>query len=281
MYYLYLLGRFLANILPREIGYLLAKFLAKVKFYFSKKDKEILFYNLLPVVNNERKVKKIVKQILKNFALYLVDFFRFSKIDENFIRRYVKIRGLDLLGRLIREKKKIIAFTAHLGNYELGAALTSLLGYKICAVALPHKDRRITRFFNYQRSLCRVEVVLVGMGIKRCFKALEEGKIVAFVGDRSFSSNGEKVEICGKKCLFPRGPIFLSLHTGAYILPSFLVREREEKFYELIFENPISPFEGERKKTEKELIQECASVLEKYIRRYPEQWYMFGKYWLE
>ena len=281
MYHLYLVGRFLANILPREISYLIAKFLAKLKFYFSKKDKKILFYNLSPVVNNEKRIKKIVKQVLKNFALYLVDFFRFSKINKDFIKKYVKVKGLNFLGRLIREKKKIIAFTAHLGNYELGAALISLLGYRICAVALPHKDRRITRFFNHQRNLCGVEVVLAGIGIKHCFKALKEGKIVAFVGDRSFSSNGEEVRICGRRCFFPRGPIFLSLRTGAYILPSFLVRERKEKFYKLIFENPISPFEGERKKTEKELIQECALVLEKYIHRYPEQWYMFGKYWLE
>lgn len=280
MYYLFLLGKFIALSLPRSIGYIIAKLLARLKFYFSRKDKKILFFNLSPILKDRKKIEKTTKKIFENFALYLVDFFRFSKIDMDFVKKYVRVRGLNLVKKMLSEKKRIIAFTAHLGNYELGAALASLLGCKICAVALPHKDGRITRFFNSQRELFGIEVVLVGIGIKRCFKALKEGRIVALVGDRNFSHSGRKVKMFGKYCIIPRGPIFLSLHTDAYIVPSFLIRKRE-KFYELIFETPISPFKGERKKSEDEIAQECTLVLEKYIEKYPEQWYMFEKYWLE
>jgi len=280
MYYLFLLGRFIALNLPRSAGYTIAKLLARLKFYFSKKDRKILSFNLSPVLKDKRKAKKIVKKIFENFALYLVDFFRFSKIDMNFVKKYVKVKGLNLVKKMFSEEKRIIAFTAHLGNYELGAALTSLLGCKICAVALPHRDKRLTRFFNFQRGIFGIEVVLTGKGIKRCFKALKEGKVVAFVGDRNFSHSGRKVKIFGKDCIIPRGPIFLSLRADAYIVPSFLIRKKE-KFYELIFETPISPFKGERKKSEDEIAQECALVLEKYIRKYPEQWYIFERFWLE
>ncbi len=280
MYYLFLLGRLIALSLPRSVGYIIAKLLAKLKFYFSEKDRKILSFNLSPVLKDKKKVKKTVKKIFENFALYLVDFFRFSKIDMDFVKKYVKVKGLNLLKKMFSEKKRIIAFTAHLGNYELGAALSSLLGCKICAVALPHKDERITRFFNSQRGIFGIEVVLTGKGIKRCFKALKEGKVVAFVGDRNFSQNGRKVKMFGKDCIIPRGPISLSLHMDAYIVPSFLIR-KEEKFYELIFEPPISPFKGERKKSEDEIAQECALVLEKYIKKYPEQWYVFERYWQE
>jgi len=76
MYHLYLVGRFLANILPREISYLIAKFLAKLKFYFSKKDKKILFYNLSPVVNNEKRIKKNSQTSFEEFRSLSGRFFQ-------------------------------------------------------------------------------------------------------------------------------------------------------------------------------------------------------------
>ena len=83
-----------------------------------------------------------------------------------------------------------------------------------------------------------------------------------------------------RTCLFPRGAANFSLKTDAYIIPSFLIRKNKYT-YSLIFDTPISPYRGNNKKTEEEVIQECAKILEKYIARYPEQWYMFEKYWID
>ncbi len=282
MYYLYLLGRKLALLLPRRVGYFLADILALFKFYLSRKDKEILLNNLRPFIPDFRKRLVIVKEIFRNFAFYLVDFFRFAKLNREFIKKYVRVEGLEYLEELLKRGEKIIALTAHLGNYELGGALTSLLGFKIVAVALPHSDPRINNFFNQQRNVCGVEVVQTGMGIKRCFKVLEEGKILALLGDRDFSGKGRKTNMFNKICILPRGPAVFSLKTKSYILPSFLVRENSKKlFYRLIFEKPISPYKNGNKKSEEEMIGECARILEKYIRMYPEQWYMFGRFWVD
>jgi KDO2-lipid IV(A) lauroyltransferase len=280
MYYLFLLGKFLALILPRNVCYYISFFFAKLKFYFSKRDREVLIFNLLPVVKDEKKAIRCTERVFRNFGYYLVDFFRFSKLDMNFIKKYVKIEGLHFLRDLVLAGKRIIAFTAHLGNYELGAAITSMLGYKVYGVALPHKDTRLNNFFNNQRKLCGVGVIQTGMGIRRCFKCIEENKIVALLGDRDYSCKGKRTKLFGKTCLLPRGTAMLSLRTQAYILPSFLIREGLG-YYKLIFDKPISPFNNGLKKTEDQILEECASILEKYIWRYPEQWYIFEKYWID
>ena len=82
----------------------------------------------------------------------------------------------------------------------------------------------------------------------------------------------------GRQAYFPRGAAFFALKTGAYVVPAFLVRENK-MFYNLKFEKPIS-YDRESKTAEKDIIQEYIYILEKYLKKYPGQWYMFEKYWL-
>ena len=278
MYYLYLLARRLSLTFPRSFCYYIASLLADLKFIFSPRDRKEITYNLRPLIK-KKSLRREVRQVFRNFALYLVDFFRFSQLDRRFIDRYVEIKGREHLLKAKNKKKGVIILTAHLGNYELGGAVASLIGYKIYAIALPHKDKRINSFFNYQRNLCGVKVVSTGVSIKKCIQLLRNNEMVAFLGDKDFTSKGMKVELCGKEAFLPRGPAYFSLKTGACILPSFFIRENQ-RYYRLIFEQPIFPTGERGAKEEQEIIEEYKKVLEKYILKYPTQWYMFRKYWL-
>jgi KDO2-lipid IV(A) lauroyltransferase len=78
----------------------------------------------------------------------------------------------------------------------------------------------------------------------------------------------------------PRGPAALSLLTGAPIIPGFMIREKDDKF-RLIIEKPIrfSP-SGNKEIDQKTLTERCIERIEKYVKRYPDQWFMFSKFWL-
>jgi len=281
MYYLYCIARFMALLFPRRLSYFIASIISRFKYWTSWYDRQYVIYNLTPVLKDRKKAKRYALRVFENFAFYLADFFSFEKIDSRFIKRYVRLSGLDNLKKAIEEKRGIVALTAHIGNYELGGAITSYLGYDIYAIALPHRDKRINNFFNRQRGIFKVKVIPTGIAVKKCFKVLKDKKIIAFLGDKDFvAHNGEKVVICGRDVLLPRGPAFFALKTGSVIIPSFFVRE-DKYYYRLIFEPPIFPYKenGVPKET-KELIEEYASVLERYIVNYPDQWYMFSRYWL-
>lgn len=276
MYYIYIFAKNFSLSLPRKACFFVAKILALLQYYLSKKDREAVINNLLPIVGDGKRSRECARGVFVNFAYYLVDFFRYPKLDKKFIKKYVKISGLHYLDESISEKKGIIAVTAHLGNYELAAAVTSLSGYKVNAVALAHKDKRVNDFFNKQREIAGVNVIPAGVFTRKCFSLLAAGGMVAFLGDRDFSGGGVKVEMFSKNVLLPRGPAFFSLKTGVNIVPAFFVRKNKE-FYHLIFEKPI---DTKVFKTEEEVIKEYSAVLEKYIKSYPEQWYLFQNYWL-
>jgi len=270
----------MATALPRSFCYAFADIVSWCKHVLGRRDRAIVVRNLMPVVGDHKRADACAFSVVKNFAYYLADFFAMPEIDEKYISRHVIFDGLNHLENLYRKKEKIIVFSAHLGNYELGAALLGLKEYKICVLALPHKDSKVNAFFNRQRELCGVDVAQTGAGVKKCFRALNQGHLLALVGDRDFFGQGKKVSMFGKNCVIPRGPAVIARKTGAWILPVFLVRENRYK-YRYIMCEPISSREGDRVRSEDELIESCSKVLEKYISLFPEQWYLFENYWVK
>ena len=279
MYYFFLLGGFLASILPRKICYLLAKGLALIRFHTSLKDKQQVINNLSAVIADEKECRTQAKNVFVNFSYYLVDFLRYPKLSEAFLKKYVKVSGAENLTSALSRHKGVIALTAHLGNYELAGAVTSLLGYPVSAVALPHCDRRINDFFNQRRKSVGIEVISTGSAVRTCFSALQTGKVLALLGDKDFSGSGIKTRMFSRWASIPRGPAFFALKTNVPIIPAFFIR-MDKYFYHLIFEKPIL-LEEPGRLDEEQLIQKYVNILESYIKQYPGQWYVFGKYWLQ
>jgi KDO2-lipid IV(A) lauroyltransferase len=149
-----------------------------------------------------------------------------------------------------------------------------LLGYKLSAVALPHKNQKVNKFFDSRREMVGIKVIPTGTSIRGCFSVLKNKGMLALLGDKDFSGHGICLELFSRRALVPRGAAFFALKTGAEIIPSFFIR-RQEKFYDLIFEKPIK-VNGQ---SEEEIIKNYARVLERYLKEYPGQWYMFSKYW--
>jgi len=271
MYFWFVLGKFFSLIFPRSFCYRAAKILAYLQYHVSQKDREAVKYNLEPILSDKKNIDACAKEVFVNFSYYLVDFFRYPKLNKKFIEKYVTVSGLDKIDKLLAVKKGIILLAAHSGNYELGGAVTALLGYPISAVALPHENKRLSDFFNRRREMTGIKVISTGVGVKKCFSALRNGDMLALLGDKDFA-----VKMFSRYALLPRGPAFFALKTGCPIVPSFFLREKVN-FYHLIFDDPIEC----AGRDEMGIVEEYAKVIEKYIRQYPDQWYMFQPYWLK
>ena len=155
LFVLYRIGRFLVLHMPLKGAYMLAAFLSSLYFYFSRNDREAVKKNLklLCPDYDEFKLDIMAKEVFINFGKYLADFFRFSKIDNEFIDKHVRIEGIENLTKALERGKGVITVTAHLGSWELGGAVIAILGFPFTAVALGHKDRQINRFFIRQRQM--------------------------------------------------------------------------------------------------------------------------------
>lgn len=267
------------------MSYQFGKFLSNLQFYFSFRDRKAVYNNLLSILGPRNDLHALTQEVFRNFGRYLVEFFRMGKnVDRDFIKKNVTVEHLERLEDALKKNRGGIALTAHLGNWELGSVVTTLLGYPLFIIALPHKERPVNDLFNYQREVKGITVVPTYMAVRRCYEELKNNKMIALAVDRDFSASGEVMDFLGKKTLIPKGAALFSLRTGAPMIPIFLIREKENQFRLIVCE-PIEPPEEMIGSSDNRgvlsLMKRYVAVIEEYIRRYPTQWLMFRQYWID
>ncbi|MBM3252148.1 MAG: lysophospholipid acyltransferase family protein [Candidatus Omnitrophica bacterium] len=281
-YLLYRIGQFIALHLPLKLGYKIAMFCSDTHYIFADKDRRAVKENLKAIFPEkpDREIRRIRIRMFRNFAKYLVDFFRFEKLDEEYIKKNIRIENIHYFQEALSKGKGVIGLTAHLGNWELGGVVIALCGYPFWVVALPHKDKSVNNFFNSQRESKGIKVIPLGKAVRKSLDVLKENKILALVGDRDFSEKGMILDFFGKPAFFPEGPAAFALKTGATIVPGFMLRNEDDTFT-LKIEKPLefSP-SGNKERDLRELITIYKIIFEDYIRKYPDQWYMFRRFWI-
>ncbi|MCX5706746.1 MAG: lysophospholipid acyltransferase family protein [Candidatus Omnitrophica bacterium] len=280
-YLLYRIGQAIALRLPLKTAYSLAVFLTDLYCFFAYVDRARVTRNLKAIFPDKsaKEINRIRIDIFRNFSKYLVDFFCFEKINAEYVKNNVKLTNMHYLKEAAENGKGTILLTAHLGNWELGGKVISIQGFPFVTVALPHKSKIVNDFFNTQRGGEGITILPLGKAAKGCLRALRQNQTLCLVGDRDFTGKGRMVDFFGQPTIFPEGPAALSLQTGAAIIPGFMLRHKDDSF-ELIFERPIEyTLSGNTVNELKEITNKYKNVFEDYIRRYPEQWYMFRRFW--
>ncbi len=280
IYYFYRFNRWLACTLPVIWAYRVAVFLSGIKYLLAGEERDVVKENIRIIRGDgsEEELRHSARMVYANFGRYLADFFRSQMINREFVERHVRIENIAYMEQALKQGKGVIGLTAHIGSWELTAQILAVLGYKVNAIALVHQNPRVDGFFRRQREVAGVNVIPVGVGVRQSFRALKRNEVVGILGDRDFSgSNGLFLDFQGETMLVPRGPAVFSRSTGAPIVPGFIIRENfDGPGYRYVFEPPIFPEKTDDEEADLRLISEkFLKVIEKYVRQYPEQWFMF------
>lgn len=282
LYVLYRIGYFVVNLFPLKVSYCIASFLADLCCLISYRDRRYVVRNLATISgrqHDKRALRNMARELYRNFAKYLVDFFRSARIDEEYVKKMVKVEGEKNIDSVLAGGKGVILMSAHIGNWELGGSVISILGYPISAVVLSHKNKKVNEFFRKRRLAGGLTPIEMGASLKACYKSLMSGKVLALLGDRDFNKSGLMLDFFGRKTLFPKGPSVFSYRLNVPIIPTLMVRQPDDTF-KIVFEEPM--YADSSKKEEDavfELGAKCAGRIESYIQRYPTQWYVFKDMW--
>lgn len=278
---LYRIGHFLTLKVPLRISYRIAVILADIHYHVYIKERRAVIENLKTILNNNntKELDRIARDVFRNFAKYLVDFFRFSMIDSEYMKDFVKLEGLSNIEDARKRGKGVIILSAHIGNWELGGFALGKLGYPIHAVVLTHKNKKVNEFFINQRKMGNFGSIEIGASLRCCYNVLKNNELLALLGDRNFSNKGLSIEFFGKKAFMPKGPSALAVRTGAAIVCGYMVRQRDDTF-KIVFEKPIYPESGlnDDASVEDTMKRYLVSV-EHAVRKYPGQWYVFKDFW--
>ena len=203
------------------------------------------------------------------------------------IKRYRFNReGTRYFEEALRSKKGLFVITAHVGNYELGAwMLRRDSGLVVNIALIDDEERRVRRFLDQMQGEYRPRIIRLSrssFSSIAVLKALREGEIVGIQADRVVDKNAIAVDFFGFKALFPKGPLTLSLATGAPILITFTLKRGWNR-YVIVIDKPIFPPENssDREPALRDLAEKVALHIEEIVRRHPHQWFNFYPYWID
>ncbi len=282
-YLLFSLVVFLCHVLPGRFLYWIALRVADLNYFiFDPKGREAVKSNLrqvLPDASEERIVYE-TRWVFRNFGKYLTEFFRFRSFDKRFFDKHVAIRGKEHIDAALQKGKGALLLSAHLSNWELGAAaMHALCGYKANVVVAMHRYGRVNELFMRERESMGLNVIDMRTAPRQVMRALKRNEVICILGDRDPTEQGVMVDFFGRPCRFPQGPARFALAMGSPIIPGFCLRRTNDSFT-IVFEPPIlPPTSGNKDENVRLMTQQYARVVEEAVRWHPEEWGVFYPVW--
>jgi KDO2-lipid IV(A) lauroyltransferase len=230
----------------------------------------------LAVVAPERNTSATVRRIFVEQTRNYVEIFSIPRLDPQKLLAQIRADGWEHVVRAYEEGKGVILASAHLGPVSFVGQMVLAHGYPV-ALPVEVETSEFQRSVNRARGGAGLQLIRTdsALGI---FRVLREGKVLGVLADRAVTGVGERVEFFGREALLPSAAVVLSLRTGAPLIPSFAGRTHGA--LTASFEPPLEiPKTGDRDADVREGVQRFARVLERYVRRTPEQWTVFEDFW--
>jgi len=177
------------------------------------------------------------------------------------------------------KKRGLIFVTGHLGNWELAGAYVAARGVPLDAIARRMSNPLFDRYLTETRSRIGMHVVYDAEAVRRTPRSLREGRGVAFLADQGVLGLASTfVPFFGRPAKTPRGPAVFALRLDVPVVFGVAVRQPSGK-YRLVFEPVEVTDTGNRDHDVDTIVARYTAILEKWVRRYPEQYFWHHRRW--
>jgi phosphatidylinositol dimannoside acyltransferase len=226
----------------------------------------------------------LVRRALRSYARYWMEAFQLPSRSKDQILRDFHLDGDQMLAADVESGRGAVVALPHGGNWDAAGAWVAAKGWPIVTVAERLKPEAVyERFLAYRRGL-GMEIVPASGGPRPPFDVLAErlasGYIVPLLADRDLSARGVEVTFFGAPARMPAGPALLALRSGAPLYTTTMWYERDRARGAL--DGPLDlPTEGPLDARVRALTQQIADRLAVGIARYPEDWHMLQRLWLD
>jgi len=226
--------------------------------------------------------QRIIKQCFMHFGRSMIELFYFLSHPKEANQKIV-YEGKEHLDQALKEGKGVIVVTAHFGNFPLMMLGFAQDGYKVHTLARPARDQALEAYLLKKRKevgVGTIHAIPRRECVANTLKALRNNEIVFILVDQNFGERGGVyVDFFGQKAATGTGPVVFARRAKAPIIPMFMMRQKDDT-HKVIIEEPIVLEEGEDDKTTMaKNMSSITSLIERYIRRYPQEWAWMHRRW--
>ena len=225
---------------------------------------------------DKERINELVDAVYDNLAL------TFSEIylaNQDWLLKRVKVKGWKNLEKALEKKKGVLLATAHMGNWEIAGKYIAQFHQPVAPILRKQRNELFNDYTNNQRKKYNIDLIYKKRALKKILSFLKRNAIIAVLTDQNAGKKGLALDFLGRKASVYSGIAKIALKTKCSIVPAFAVR-KENNDNLLIFEKPIFVDDLKDDKTNiVKLTKQINSIIEEYIKKYPEHWFWVHKRW--
>ena len=259
----------------------IGRFLGRLAFKVDKKHRRIAVDNLSMALGMEEEdALPFSSLVFENLGQTFVEFMQPHRFGRAYVADYVNVEGLENLQSAMAKGKGVLILAAHIGNWELlGSALREHAG-PVTVVYKKAKNPFVTEFICSARKKRGIDTIPHRNSARKILALLKKNETVGILLDQhATNKDAIKADFFGIPAQTNYGLALIALKTGAPVVPAFMVRD-ESGVYRCVYEKAIDLDKGDDRQEDIEsATSRFNEILERLVRRYPEQWFWVHNRW--
>lgn len=225
--------------------------------------------------------RRILRGVFRSLGWQIGEFCKMGRYTREEAARFIRYEGLEKYLAARDRGRGVLVLTGHLGAWEMSSFFHSLMGYPMSLVIRRLDNPLVDSFVNGIRCLHGNRVIHKDDFARGLLTSMHQGETVGILMDTNMTPpQGVFVPYFGVEACTASGLARVALHSGAAVLPGFLVWEPAEKRYVLRFGSELALVRtGDMAG---DIVANTAlftATIEAYVRRYPEQWLWVHRRW--
>ena len=270
-YLLRLLKKIFSSLKPSR-RHNISVYLANKMFFSKRLRSEQAFKNIrraFPTWPKE-KILSTLKECYIFFTNNLIEFISTPKSWEGI---EINVIGEKVLHEALKKNRGVVFISGHFGSWEI---LGKWLGENtdlFVGIALKQKNEGANNFFHEQREIPGTKQIYKKGSLDKGYKVLKDNGVLGLVSDQDAKSKGVFVDFFGHPASTPKGAALFHLNTLAPVVLGVCIKTDHNKY-----NIEIVPVKTNSNSIE-QITQNYTSILESYIKKFPEQYFWFHKRW--
>ena len=221
-------------------------------------------------------IKNYVKGMWENLGKVIGEYPHLKKLVPKEKKNRIYIEGKNNL--LLIKKKKIpaIFFSAHMANWEIAPMVAISNNIPVLTIFRRPNNPFVNLLLKYLRP--NIPLTPKGKeGAKQLIYSLKKGISIGLIVDQKMN-DGIKIPFFNRPAMTSSALAQLGLKIKSIIIPVQIERLKNTNF-KVTFHKPLKIIKNGKKKSVFEIMKEVNLIIEKWIKKEPEQWLWLHRRW--
>ena len=271
------------GILPRPLARAIGIGLAWVIYLLHVRLRQVGMRNLALAFpeKSEAERARILRGEFASLGRQLAEVCHFPEYTLENVEQVIGYDGLENYQQAYARGKGVLFLTAHFGGWELSAFVHSMHGHWMHVVMRPLDNVYLDRLIREYRTMHGNKTVDKDNFVRGLLAAMHGGEVVGVLMDTNMTPpQGIFVDFFGIPACTASGLARIALRTDAAVVPTFTIWDAELERYRLRFDPAVELVRtGDLEADIQTNTQKFTSIIEQYVRKYPEQWLWVHRRW--